>query len=182
VQFVERLWILSQAVSTVLLPRLSQLSSDEPKRKQLTPLVSRWTFAITLGAATLLAIIAHPLIDVLFGPGYHDAFRPLLILLPGIVAGSASKILANDLAARGRPELNMYTSWIVVIVNIIGNVVLIPIYGLAGAALATTIAYTLNLILRLYIHRQFDNSSWIDSILLKRSDLKGLASLARKTG
>jgi len=38
----EKLWLMSQAVSTVLLPRLSQLSSDEHKRKTLKPLIPRW--------------------------------------------------------------------------------------------------------------------------------------------
>jgi len=42
VQLSERLWLLSQAVSTVLLPRLSELSIDEDKRKELTPLITRW--------------------------------------------------------------------------------------------------------------------------------------------
>lgn len=60
----EKLWLMSQAVSTVLLPRLSQLSADEQKRKTLTPLIARWVLLATLIAALTLAAVAH-LVDCL---------------------------------------------------------------------------------------------------------------------
>lgn len=171
VALAEKLWLVSQAVSTVLLPRLSQLSSDEAKRKKLTPLISRWVLMVTLLGGLVLAAIAYPFVALIFGAEYLDSVLPLLILLPGIVVGSASRVLANDIAARGRPELNMYTSVVVVVVNLIGNLVLIPPYGLVGAAIATTLAYSLNLILRLVIYSRFTSNPWIDSLFLKPSDI-----------
>jgi O-antigen/teichoic acid export membrane protein len=177
VQLVERLWILSQAVSTVLLPRLSQLSNDECKRNTLTPLVSRLVLAITLFGALCLAIVGYPLIIAFFGNDFRDAYIPLLLLLPGIVAGSGARVLANDIAARGRPELNMYTSFIVVTANIIGNIILIPTYGLIGAAIATSAAYTLNFILRLAVHRYFTAVPVLNSIIATRRDFFELRSL-----
>ena len=171
VAFAEKLWMISQSVSTVLLPRLSQLTSDETKRKQLTPLIARWVLFTTLLGASIVAVVGGPFIYAVFGTEYRAALTPLLILLPGIVAGSVARVLANDIAARGRPELNLYTSIVVVTVNIIGNVLLIPRFGLAGAAGATTIAYTLNLLLRLIIYGRFTQNRWADSLFLKASDV-----------
>ena len=180
VKLSERLWVLSQAVSTVLLPRLSELSNDERKRLQITPLISRVTLWLTAFASIALAFVAFPLIKFVFGSEYLDAYIPLLILLPGIVFTSASRVLANDLAARGRPELNMYTSWVVVVCNIFGNILLIPMYGLLGAAVATTLAYVLNFCMRLLMYRHITSVSILSLVVIRYSDVRGFFSLFTK--
>jgi O-antigen/teichoic acid export membrane protein len=174
VQLVERLWLLSGSFSTILLPRLSQLHTEENKRKLITPIICRWVFAITLIGSVFLGILSFPLIRLLFGEAYMDAIVPLLLLLPGILAGSGAKILANDIASRGRPELNMYTAWAVLVINIGGNIILIPPYGLAGAATATSVAYTLNLILKLLIYSRFSGNKSIDSLIIKFDDIRAM--------
>ncbi|MFP4307062.1 MAG: oligosaccharide flippase family protein [Desulfococcaceae bacterium] len=179
VALAEKPWLISQAVSTVLLPRLSQLSSDETKRKALTPLIARWVLLVTLLGSLVLALLGFWLIFLVFGPEYSEAILPLWILLPGIVLTSCSRVLANDIAARGRPELNMYTSIVVVVVNVIGNLILIPLYGLPGAAAATTIAYTLNLALRIIVYGRFTGNRWFESLLVTTSDFRMLQSAIR---
>ena len=176
VQLTERLWLLSQAVSTVLLPRLSELSNDDDKRAIITPLITRWVLLTTLIAGGVLAIVASPLIQIVFGSEFIAAFPPLLLLLPGVILGSASRVLANDIAARGRPELNMYTSVIVVAVNISMNIALIPNFGIAGAAIATTIAYSLNLAMRLAIHHLLTGIDIADNLIIRKDDLVQLKS------
>lgn len=180
VQLSESLWMLSEAVSTVLLPRLSELSSDEDKRLQITPLITRFTLYSTAFFSMVFAFLAYPSIYLIFGTEYLDAYIPLLILLPGIVLTSASRILANDLAARGRPELNMYTSIVVVVCNIIGNILLIPSYGLFGAALATTVAYMLNFLMKLLMYRYITKVPIVNLIVIRNSDLKGLFTFFKK--
>ena len=44
VQLAERLWILSQAISTVLLPRLAQDLKTSSSNTNLTPVAARWSF------------------------------------------------------------------------------------------------------------------------------------------
>lgn len=173
-QIGERLWLLSQATSTVLLPRLSELSHSEDVRLQLTPLVARLMLFVTSLASILLAAIAYPLIKVFFGDQFLSAFTPLVILLPGIVAVSASRVLANDLAARGRPELNMYTSFLVVVVNAAGNLLLIPLYGLSGAAVATSIAYVLNYFLRIAMYCNITRNTVSSVMVVGVKDIRGL--------
>lgn len=177
IQLSERLWLLSQSVSSVLLPKLSQLSGDEDLRGKLTPLITRWVLWVTLLAATFLAIIAIPLIYFIFGEDFLGAFIPLLILLPGTVLGAASRILANDIAARGRPELNMYTSFFVVLINIFGNILLIPEWGISGAAMATSVAYSINFLLRLVMYNRFTKIPIITNIIIGQKDFALLKKL-----
>ena len=196
----EGLWLLSRAVSTVLLPRLSELGrggaagadrgagggageqrgAGEEVRRQLTPLVARWVLLASAVGAAGLAIVAKPVIGLVFGHAFRTALMPLLILLPGIVLTAASRVLANDIAARGRPELNMYISAVVVVANIALNVVLIPALGLAGAAAATSLAYALNLVLRLGVYTRFTGSPWRASLFVTLADFRALRRALRR--
>ncbi len=177
VQISERLWLLSQAVSTVALPHLSQLRGNEEARTTLTPLLARLTLTVTFVAASMLAIIAYPLVLFLFGDEFKHSIIPLLTLLPGIVAGSASRILSNDIAARGRPELNMYMSIFTVSINIIGNIILIPLHGLFGAALATSLAYSLNFAIRLFFYWRLTNVTPNKVLFIRFEDILMLYKL-----
>ena len=93
--------------------------------------------------------------------------------------GSMSRVLANDIAARGRPELNMYTSFIVITVNVIGNLLLIPKFGLPGAALATTIAYTLNCSFRILVYSILSKKPWYGVFLFNSYDRGVLQHIIR---
>ncbi len=150
VQLAEKLWMLSQAASTVLLPRLAGMHAVPGNRNRLALRYAGGILIITLFASLALGILLFFFSGLLFGPAYSQVVKPFFFLLPGIVAGAASRILANCIAAAGKPEWNLLTSIGVVIANISGNIVLIPIYGMVGAATATSIAYIGNGFIKWY--------------------------------
>ncbi|MCO5199875.1 MAG: flippase [Anaerolineae bacterium] len=159
-QLAERLWMLSQAVGVVILPRLAQLDADEAQRLRLTPLVTRWVTLLAFLGAAVMIVVGYPFIVVLYGVDYARAYLALVALLPGVVILSGSRILANDLAARGRPETNMVVSIIALLVNIGANLVLIPRLAIVGAALASTIAYSLHGIMTLGMYAHIVERHW----------------------
>ncbi len=181
VSITEKLWLFSTSISTVLLPRLSELSSDEDKRTILTPLIARWVLWLTAFAASILAAIGLFIINIIFGEQYTEAYSVILLLLPGIVLGSCSRVLANDMAARGRPDLNLATSWIAVTINVVGNIILIPRMGMQGAAIATSFAYTLNFVMRIAMHNYFTGVAFYKSIIIGRDDYILIKSFITKT-
>lgn len=180
VVLAEKLWLISSAVSTVLLPRLSQLSSDEDTRKKLTPLMSRLVLLITFLSSLVVALLAYPLVLLIFGDEYMGSVLPLLILLPGIVILGAAKVWANDIAARGRPEINMYVSMITLVVNIVGNLVLIPQFSLAGAAAATTMAYFICALITLIVYIRITSNDWKDTLFISSDDIRPLITVFTK--
>ncbi len=152
VQVAERLWMLSQAAGTVALPRLAQLRDDELARQRLSGLMFRWILLATALGALIVAAIVRPALRIVFGIDFVDAAAPLLLLLPGIVLGSGGRVLANDLAARGAPQLNLYAAMAVVPTNVLLNLALIPGYGASGAAAATSLAYLLDFVLKTWMY------------------------------
>lgn len=154
VQISEKIWMLSQAASTVLLPRLSSMHKDPKGRLALTNKSFFIVSAITLIGALLVAFVLWWLIGPIFGAEYERALPAFLWLLPGIIAGGGSRVLSNCIAAAGKPEWNMYSATVVVSLNIIGNILFVPKYGIVGAAWATSIAYCFNAVIKAVLVRK----------------------------
>jgi O-antigen/teichoic acid export membrane protein len=71
-----------------------------------------------------------------------DCLPAFLVLLPGAVSFSVAKVMISFLAGRGRPGLISIGTILSLILNLGLNIVLIPIYGIVGAALASLVSYT----------------------------------------
>jgi O-antigen/teichoic acid export membrane protein len=169
IQFAERLWILSHSISYVLLPFLSSQYS-KPDATSITPLIVRMSFLLTIGAAVVLALLGKIIIGTFLGEEFLPSYTVLLWLLPGVVLASITKVLSNDIAARGRPDLNMYVSIILLGTNLIANLILIPVMGIYGAALATTLVYTLDAVIKVYLFTTLSNDLWWSIFLFRSSD------------
>jgi O-antigen/teichoic acid export membrane protein len=181
VNVAERLWILSQATSAVILPRLSELSGDQEKRKELTSLLARWIFLVSVVVALISAVIIPIILPIIFGQRYSTSVIPLLALLPGVSLLTCTRVLASDLAARGKPEFNMLLALATLIVNVAGNIFLIPRLGLTGASLSTTLSYSVQLGMMLWIHHRFTGAHPLMNILVQRSDFARLRLLKPST-
>jgi O-antigen/teichoic acid export membrane protein len=189
IQLGESMWLISKVVSTVLLPRLAELHDSEQTRLELTPLITRLVFGLTAAAALVVGALSHWIV-MIWGPEATLAANALVWLLPGIVMGSATRIVAYDFAARGRPELNSYLAVVVLVINVGCNIVLIPKLGIIGGALSTTIAYSANTAATLWLYRRFsDLPSWKllimqpeDFVMLREAAQLALAKVARKSG
>ena len=154
VQVAEKLWVFSQAASTVLLPRLSAMHQDPKTRMALTNKGFLVVVAITALASVFVAIAFWWLVGAVFGEEYIEALPAFLWLLPGIIAGAGSRVYANCIAAAGKPEWNMYLAIGVVTINVAGNIVLVPEFGVVGAAWATSVAYCSNAAFKVWIVRR----------------------------
>lgn len=179
IQFGESMWIISKVISTVLLPRLAELHNEEQTRLQLTPLITRLVFNFTALAAIIVALVIEPVVVFGWGKDFAQVAVVLWWLLPGIVMWSATRIIAYDFSARGRPEFNSYMAGIVAVINLGLSIVLIPKIGLVGAAVSTTVAYTANTFATAFLYRRFnDLPSW-KLFVLQRDDIRLLAQAVK---
>ncbi len=178
VGLAEKLWFLSESASIVLFPTVSA-EKDEYQRKTFTPLVSRNILLITALGAVALFLVSEWVIVLLYSDEYLPSVRLFRILLPGIVFLSASRILANDIAGRGRPLLNTYVGAIGVVLQVALNLVWIPRYGVTGAAWATALSYGITLAVRLWMYMRLSGNSWATVIVPQASDWLLYRQLAR---
>lgn len=140
VMFSEALWLLPNAVGTVLLSHTSRFSRDQADQR------IGYVFTVTMGLVLLGAIglgfLSLFVARYYLGRPYAGVPLVTALLIPGAIALSATKLLANELTARGFPGVNTVTSLCGAIVTLVGDVVLIPRYGILGAAVASSIGYS----------------------------------------
>tara|TARA_B100001059_G_scaffold235749_1_gene282637 strand:+ start:299 stop:1621 length:1323 start_codon:yes stop_codon:yes gene_type:complete len=171
VLLVERVWLVSQSVSTVLFARVANLNTDF-ERNRFTSLAARNTFFITFLGGLFLAIFSHWIIVILFGDEYVNSIIPFLYMIPGVVIFSLGKVLANDFTGRGYPEINTYIAFVVALTNFGLNIWLIPTYGIKGAALATSTSYILDSTIKSIIFSIKNKVSILDIVIIKMSDFQ----------
>ena len=138
----EKLWNIPNILSTVLHPRVAH-AGDEAEANRDTALVSRITVLIIGVSCVAILLLGSALVRLLYSERFMPAVSPMLILLPGILMISIAKVLTSDLIARGHPRANMWAGLVAVASNVACNVVLIPRMRIDGAALASTISYSL---------------------------------------
>jgi len=129
------------AVSQVLFPRVA--GSDPRRAAEETAFLARQTIVLAGVPAVLLGIAAQWVVVLFFGVEFEGAIRALWILIPGVIALSFGLILNQYLAGTGRPGLNSIASVISLALNIPLLLVLVPRFGIYGAAAASTLAYML---------------------------------------
>jgi O-antigen/teichoic acid export membrane protein len=104
-------------------------------------MVSRVTLLVS-GAVALLMTPAAAVMIWVFLPAFGPALPPLLVLLPGVVALSASKVVAGYITGINRPRARIVVSYSTLGVNIVANLILIPRFGIVGAAAASLVSYS----------------------------------------
>ena len=154
VQISEKLWMPSQAVSTVILPRLSAMNNNSRERQRLANRGFTLVASVTVIISSVAALALYFFIGPIFGEEYKAAFPAFLCLLPGVVLWAGARVQSNCIAAAGKPEWNMYASVGVLIINISLNIFLIPKYGIVGAALATTCSYVFDALCKYFLIRR----------------------------
>ena len=142
VTFAEFLWYIPNAVSSALFPKVSSVDKDTANR--ITPQACRQTLLIVILATIAFSGVGGILIVFLYGEAYRPAVLPFLLLLPGMLGVTVAKVISADLAGRGKPQFGAYTAGISLIFTLILDFVLIPRYSISGAAIASSIAYTVS--------------------------------------
>ena len=176
VGFADLLYMLPIAIGTILFPRIAK---DQTGAVDFTLMVCRFA-ALLMGAVCLAtALLAQPLILLLYGSAFANAVRPLIWLLPGVFLLSLEAIVANDLAGRGYPVV-LVAYWCVgLLLNIVLNLIFIPLWGATGAAAASTATYALMSVL---VFRRFlldSRTPWRLAFVLRGSDVRRLYTSAQ---
>ncbi len=140
VSFAEIIWILPDSVSMVLFPNVASKSFNT---KTQTIKVMSSSFIIICIGSLLIIGFGKVAILMVYGKQYLPSYHPLLYLLPGIMMYPFVRILGVDISARGNPSWMLVVNLVGLFVNLFFNFKLIPIYGAAGAAIASSISYTI---------------------------------------
>lgn len=141
VQVGEILSLTAGSIGAMLFPRLSAM---EPRPRWAATWRVTCITAVLLGAgAIIVAVASRPIFLAWFGVGFLPATAALWWLLPGLWCLGVNTILYQHLAASGMPWFIVGATSFAAIMNILLNLRLIPAFGIAGAAGASSASYAL---------------------------------------
>jgi len=130
----------SVAFGSVAFPRLARATEEEQAQRieRLSLLGAGLLAALSIG---LLSALAPILVPTLFGSGYKDAVVALWLLAPGTVFLALNRVMGDLLQGRGQPLLRSIGQGLGAILTIALLLILIPPFGIRGAAVASSVTY-----------------------------------------
>lgn len=135
----ELIWHIPNTMGTILFPVVSREGNN--CSNEFIASVCRKTILLSMLAAIAMAISASFVINLFYGNKFSSSVTPILVLLPGIIAISIHKVVIFSLMGKGYPHYMSYSGIISMVSTIILDIILIPRFGIFGAALASTLAY-----------------------------------------
>ncbi len=144
VNWAEMLFLLDSAITSAALHKISSSSAEESYA--LTKRLFKVQLLISGTSGGLLALLAYPLILIFYGEAYRGAIWPLILLVPGIVAWSAFKIVSNMLTFNLKMAPFVTKAAVLgFLLNIFLNYLFIKVmdFGIVGASGASSLSYTL---------------------------------------
>lgn len=164
-------WILLSAVnavSAVLLPRLSYYIKNRENKKYTSTLKKSisFTMLVTIPLSVFFIVKAKDCIYLLGGRGYIDAVPCMQVLMPILVLSGISSITGNQiLLPKGHDKQFLNAVIVGAIADVILNFLLMPKFGCVGAAIATLIAEMIQMVIQVYYSM---------AVLIKAVDIKNV--------
>ena len=114
----------------------------------------RVMYLLGLPLSVGLVVLAHPLVSLVFGPGFDDVAAPLAVLgaaqwLTFVILVQGALVMAGDAVGRG-----IVVGAMIALVTVVLDIVLVPPFGAVGAAAAAVVAWAFGAVALHHLHRR----------------------------
>jgi len=140
----EAVWSVGKSLALVQYARISN-SNDQAYNTKITVRFLYLSTAATVLPVTLMVLLPESLYLWVFGESMVGLHSVLTYIAPGIVANSASMIFAHHFSGTGKHHRNTLSSGLALAAMVVSALVLIPLYGVVGAAIAASLGYGVQL-------------------------------------
>lgn len=151
-----------QVVNLVVAPQFARLYAigDKERLQKLVTASARVVFFLTLLAVVAFLMFGRPFLRIVFGEEFIPAYGPLAILAFGQLVNAATGSVAILLNMTGHERDTARGMTIAAVSNIILNLILVPLWGVSGAAVASAITLLAwNILLFLAVRRKLKINS-----------------------
>jgi len=176
-QFTQIFILLPISAGTVVFPKLSRSTPEE--RLADTTRLSRVMVALMLTVIGCTLAVLSPAIKLLFGDAFMGAVRTTYIIAPGIFFLSVMHIYAYHLASTGLPVYVPLMWGITFAINLTMNLLLIPRWGIEGAAFSSSVSYTFIFAAMFCYILKTTGARPAELLIIRRSDIKEIIVMVR---
>ncbi|OPX84852.1 MAG: colanic acid exporter [Pelotomaculum sp. PtaB.Bin104] len=136
----DMVFMLPVVVGTILFPKLSAMPANKEKW-EYTKRVTRLAGPMIVFLTFIAALLAKPIVRLLFGEAFLPSVPAFIWLLPGITFLGIQVIIVQFLNSIGFPKVTVVIWGIATLLNVFLNLWAIPIYGICGASLVSSFSY-----------------------------------------
>ena len=128
------------ALNIVFAPMISELYAhrDLTQLDRMFALVTRWSFAVSWPICLCCVIFSAPILGI-FGKGYAAGSVALIVLAAGSIINAGTGPVSNMLAMTGQLRVLWFNTALRLVINVALVLLLIPRYGILGAAEASSL-------------------------------------------
>lgn len=151
--------LFSRSLGVSLFPQISRWYEEGSKTKIERQIKNHLTLSMVIVVPAVFGttLLSDDILRLVFGSEFTIAWVALIVLMSEKFLQSIHIILGRSLLAIDRPDLAAKASLVSVFANLLLNVLLVPIYGIVGAAIATTLSAGINgLSHGIYLQRHID--------------------------
>lgn len=167
VRITQLFWILPTLFAGILLPKIADITKKFSIEKFLS--LVRITNATAFIGITIMFIVSDWIIPFFFGEEYSYSSQLIKILIPGIFMFCTAGLIAVYYAGKGKLLVNLWGTLLTLALILILDLLLIPKYAGSGAAIASTISYSVTTLYYIFIFCR-DNKLSLPQIFIPNKD------------
>lgn len=171
----EKIVLISDTLQGILASKLAK-GADESEVVR----VCRLCFYASACLCILVLIFGEWVIHIMYGPDYNGAYDVVAISAVGAVIIGYFKLIAQYNIVNKMQVKNVIMLSVSIVVNIVGNLALVPVWGINGAALATCIGHLVCGMVFLVWFSKIAKCSPTKMVVPQKEDFQQLKRIIRK--
>ena len=168
VMLAERVLLVPNAVKDILVSKLAKGKTGEE-----VAMVMRICFLMFLG----ITLLGDVFINLVYGAKYDGAYAVTVVTMFGVCAVMFHRMIELYNIVNHMQKFTLFIVVTSTLVNVAVNMFLIPMWGILGAAVATTISYTYATVVCLIFFSRHSGIKIRKMIFITKSDIKIIKSL-----
>ena len=173
------LWQIPMLLSTIIFARSAVSKNDRAFSVKVTQLLRLSLLFVGFGLV-ILFLFSKWIIIGMYGEEFEGSIMVLNLLLGGVLLLTIFKSMNQDMAGKGKPWVSMKAMIPALFVNVGLNIFWIPEYGANGAALASTVSYSLAALLFLHFYSKEVQIPIKQILHYKKTDFDPILNLLKK--
>ncbi len=177
-------WIVSQPLASVVLPRTASVSAVDPS---LRPEVAAAWPVSAVRHSVLVSLVASVLVipllaiaPLVWGPGFDGTLELGLILVPGVALLGVGRVMVAAFTGRGAANQALIVGLVSFPLTFVAFLLVIPDHGTTGAAIVSCCSYVAVSLLSAILFFRSTRTPIAAALLPRSSDLRDYVNLVHR--
>ena len=172
-RFAQLLWLIPNILAGLLSPVIARGTFDRSKLLMVTRVLCYFNLFLVI----IIGIVSWLFYTFFLGRDFLSGYNSLLIMMPGYYFFCLNLVFAAWFSAQRLLWVNFAGSSICLSLILLADYLLIPFFGINGAALANTIAYTAAGIFHVFMFRRTTHTGITEIFRFDKNDWRRIINL-----